>query len=246
MDKSIYTAMSGAMATLRAQAVNAGNIANIDTTGFRANLDAFKAVPVRGAGLPTRVATADAGRAADFSHGPQIATGRNLDVAVDGDGWIAVQTANGGEAYTRAGDFKVTQSGMLETRAGRPVIGNSGPVAVPPHSKLNIGEDGTISIIPLGGKPNVMAMVDRIKLVDPPRGELEKGPDGLMHVPGGVKVHADADVHVTSGMLEQSNVNAAGALVRMIQLARQFEMQVKIMHAADDNGRASARLLQAS
>jgi flagellar basal-body rod protein FlgF len=246
MDNAIYTAMTGAMATLKAQGVNAGNIANINTTGFRANLDTFQAVPIRGAGLPTRVATVDAGRAADLSHGPEIATGRNLDIAIDGDGWIAVQTANGGEAYTRAGDLKVTRSGMLETRAGRPVIGNSGPVAVPPHSKLNIGEDGTVSIIPLGGKPNVMAMVDRIKLVNPPRGELAKGADGLMHVPPGVKVHADAKVHVASGMLEQSNVNAASSLVRMIQLARQFEMQVKIMHAADENGRASARLLRAS
>lgn len=246
MDKSIYVAMTGAMATLRAQTANAANIANINTVGFRAGLDAFQSLPVAGAGLPSRVDTAAAGRGWDFTSGPQITTGRDLDVAVQGAGWIAVQAADGSEAYTRAGDLKVTEAGLLTTRGGRPVLGNSGPVALPPYSQVTIGGDGTVSVVPLGEQPNAVAVLDRIKLVNPPPGQLTKGADGLMHVPAGTQVAPDAKVRVASGVLEQSNVDGASAMVRMIELARQFEMQVKVMHAADENGRASAQLLKMS
>lgn len=246
MDKSVYIAMSGAMATMRAQNANTSNIANANTVGFRADLAAFKDLPVSGVGLPSRVNTTIAGQGWDFSPGPQVTTGRNLDIAVQGRGWIAVQAADGGEAYTRAGDLRITESGRLTTRGGRPVMGNSGPIALPPHTKLTVGDDGTLSVIPLGAKPNAMAVLDRIKLVNPPTSELAKGTDGLMHLAGGATAAADGEVRIASGVLEQSNVDPASALVRMIELARQYEMQVKQIRTADENGRASQQLLRMS
>jgi flagellar basal-body rod protein FlgF len=236
--------MSGAMATMQAQKANTSNIANADTVGFRTDLAAFRDAPVAGVGLPSRVGVTTAGKGWDFSPGPQVTTGRDLDIAVQGHGWIAVQTPDGGEAYTRAGDLRVTEAGLLTTRAGQPVLGNSGPVALPPHSKVSIGDDGTISAIPLGAKPNAIAVLDRIKLVNPPEDQLAKGNDGLMHLRGGEPVEADANVRVDSGELEQSNVNAADAMVRMIELARQFQMQVKEIRTANENGQASQQLLR--
>lgn len=246
MDRAIYVAMNGAMASMRAQTANTNNIANVNTVGFRRDMNAFREAEVNGYGLRTRVAVTRAGEGSDMSPGPLKHTGRNLDVAIRGKGWVAVQTPDGGEAYTRAGNFRLTSAGQLMTTDGHPVIGNAGPIAVPPYSNLNIGEDGTISIVPLGAQPDEVAVVDRIKLVDPPDNQLYKDTDTLMHTVGGQPLAADANVHVVSGFLEQSNVTPATALVRMIQLARQYEMQVKEIRASDQNAQSSQQLLRMS
>ncbi len=246
MDRSLYVAMSGAKQILQAQASNSNNLSNANTTGFRSDLQQFRSMPVFGPGQPSRVYAMVERPATDFSHGAIQATGRDLDVAIKDNGWIAVQSPDGSEAYTRAGDLRLTPDGLLQTSSGLPVFGNGGPIAVPPAQKLEIGQDGTISVVPLGQPSNTLAIVDRIKLVDPPLDQLEKLNDGLMHLKGDLPAPASSEVTLISGSLETSNVNAVDAMVRMIELARQFEMQIKVMKSANDNDAASAQLLRIS
>ncbi|MCG8435571.1 MAG: flagellar basal-body rod protein FlgF [Gammaproteobacteria bacterium] len=244
MDKSIYVAMTGAKQALRAQAVNSHNLANVSTTGFRADKIAFQDAPVNGAGFDSRANTVATSQGWNDNGGAIIATGRELDVAINGDGFIAVQAPDGGEAYTRAGDFRLSVTGQLTTGAGHAVLGEGGPIAIPPNIKLTIGGDGTISIIPLGQGPETQAAVNRIKLVNPPPELLQKGGDGLLRTTDGSLPPPDAAVSLLSGSLETSNVNATEALVNMIELARQYEMQVKIIHETDENATRAAQLLR--
>ena len=244
MDRMIYVAMAGAQQTLLAQAANTQNLANANTTGFRAELTAFRSQPVFGPGYPSRVYAMAESPGIDFVPGTIETTGRPLDVALSGAGWMAVQAPDGSEAYTRAGDLHISTNGILETSTGRPVLGNGGPIAIPPHQKLNIGSDGTVSIVPLGQLPNTLAVVDRIKLVDPPLADLTRGPDGLFVPRDGKPAPANASVQLVSGALESSNVNPVDSMVRMIELARSFDMQVKVMQAARRNDQATAQLMK--
>lgn len=239
----LYVAMSGARQARLAQTVNTNNLANANTTGFRADLQAFKSLNVVGPGFDSRAYAMDGNSGVDTRSGPMIATGRDLDVAVKGDGWIAVQAPDGSEAYTRAGHLEVDANGLLTTN-GHPVMGNGGPIAVPPYSKIQIGNDGTITVEPLGQGPRTLATVDRIKLVNPQASNLVKGNDGLMHTKSGQPAVADAGVQLASGTLEGSNVNSVDAMVNMIDLARRFEMQVNMMKTAQDDNRSSTQLLQ--
>ena len=242
MDRLLYVAMSGARETMQAQTVNTQNLANASTTGFRADLQSFQSLPVNGPGYASRVYGMATDQGIDTSPGSVMGTGRELDVAINGDGWIAVQGPDGNEAYTRAGDLRVDSLGLLRTGAGRPVMGNGAPIAIPPAEKIQIAGDGTISIRPLG--QNTLAVVDRIKLVNPPSAQLQKGADGLVHLKGGDAAEADASVQLQVGALESSNVNTVEAMVNLIQLARQYETQVKMMANAEENDRASAQLMR--
>ncbi len=244
MDRLLYVAMNAASETMRSQAVNSQNLANASTTGFRADLESFSSLPVNGPGFSARVYSMAEDRGVDFSPGPMAATGRELDVAVKNDGWLTVQAADGSEAYTRAGDLRVDSLGLLRTGSGLAVMGNGGPVAVPPFEKIEIASDGTISIRPLGQGANTLAVIDRLKLVNPPVSELEKGSDGLIRLKSREPADADASVQIQSGVLESSNVNTVEAMVNMIQLARQFEAQVKVMSTAEENDRSSAQLMR--
>lgn len=244
MDRLLYVAMTGAKETLRAQAANNHNLANASTTGFRAELSAFQNREVVGAGFPSRVYATHTVAGWDASPGSMISTGRSLDVAVQGNGFIAVQGRDGRVAYTRAGDLRVDPNGLLLTGAGHPVLGDGGPITVPPHASIDIAADGSVSIVPLGQGPETTAIVGRIKLVNPPPESLERGADGLFRTRDGMDAPADASVRLASGVLESSNVNVAEAMVTMIELARQFEMQVKMMRTAEENGDASAQLLR--
>ncbi|TVP82158.1 flagellar basal-body rod protein FlgF [Thioalkalivibrio sp.] len=246
MDRMLYVAMSGAKETALAQARNTHNLANASTTGFKASLDAFASRPVTGSGHDTRTYAVTEDMRVDLSPGPLQATGRDLDVALQGEGWIAVLAPDGGEAYTRAGDLQVDSVGLLTTGTGLPVLGDGGPIAVPPFQTLEIGSDGTISIRPLGQEANTLAQVDRIKLVNPDPAELVRGEDGLIRHVQRLEQPPDAGVNLVNGMLESSNVNTVEAMVRMIDLARHFEMQVKMMKTAEDNDAASASLLRLS
>lgn len=244
MDKMIYLAMTGAKQTEFAQAINANNLANVSTTGFRADLHAFSSVAVNGPGVESRVNAVVRPYGTDFSQGPVATTGRNLDVAIQGHGFIAVQGANGQEAYTRAGDLRVNSGGLLTNGAGHLVVGEGGPVAIPPYSSLLIGADGTISIQPIGQTPETLAVVDRIKLVDPDASQLRKGSDGLLYLPENETAVASADVRLTAGALEHSNVNVARTLVNMIELSRQYEMQVNVISTAKEDADAAAELMR--
>lgn len=244
MDRMIYLAMTGAKQTEYAQAINANNLANVSTNGFRADLHAFSALPIDGPGLASRVNAVIAPHGTDFSQGPVVDTGRDLDVAVQGRGFIAVQGADGREAYTRAGDLRIGSGGILTTGAGHPVVGEGGPVALPPYGSVLVGADGTISIQPVGQGPETLAVVDRIKLADPDPARLAKGADGLLYLPDGETAPASADVRLTAGALEHSNVNVAETLVTMIELARRYEMQVKVIGTAQEDADAAAELMR--
>lgn len=243
MDRLLYVAMSGARETLRAQTANNHNLANASTTGFRADLAAFQARHVDGDGFASRVYATTSTTGFDVSSGTLVPTGRDLDVAVQGNGYLAVQAHDGREAYTRAGDLRIDSAGILRTGTGLPVLGDAGPVAIPPHASIAIGADGTVSIVPLGQGPETRAEIARIRLVNPADTDLTKGTDGLLRLKDGSDAPADAAVTLVSGVLESSNVNVADALVHMIELSRRFDLQVRAMKTAEDNGAASARLL---
>jgi flagellar basal-body rod protein FlgF len=246
MDKLLYVAMSGAKETLRAQAANNHNLANASTTGFKADLSAFQSRAVAGPGYASRVYATDSTVGWDTAAGAQITTGNPLDLAVHGPGFIAVQDANGNEAYTRAGDLHVDPAGQLLTATGLPVLGDSGPISVPPFNSVTVANDGTISIVPLGQSPQTSSMVGRIKLVNPPTDNTERSADGLFRTKDGTPAAADASTTVNSGTLESSNVDLAGCMVNMIELSRHFDLQVKALHSAEDDGAAAAKLLQSS
>ncbi|MGR9073391.1 MAG: flagellar basal body rod protein FlgF [Gammaproteobacteria bacterium] len=243
MDRSLYIAMSGAKQTLLAQASNTNNLANSQTVAFKSDLDQFRSQPVFGPGYPSRVYAMTERPGTNLAGGPIQTTGRELDVAVNGPGWIAVLGSDGREAYTRAGDLHITPEGLLQTGAGHTVVGNQGPIAIPPSEKLEIGRDGTINAIPLSENPNNIAVTDRIKLVDPPLALLVKGEDGLMRLKQGEAL-PDAGVKLVQGALEMSNVNAVEAMVNMIELSKNFDLQVKLMRETDENSAATARLMQ--
>jgi flagellar basal-body rod protein FlgF len=244
MDKSLYIAMSGAKQTLLAQTANANNLANAQTSGFKSDLEQFRSMPVYGPGFPSRVYAMAERPGTDLSPGAMQQTGRELDVAVEGDGWIAVQGPDGKEAYTRAGDLRITPEGLLQTGTGLQVMGQDGPISLPPAQKLEIGKDGTISMVPLGANATNTAVIDRIKLVKPELQNLEKRSDGLMHLKDNQTAEASADVTLVQGAIEGSNVNTIGAMVDMIELSKNFELQTKVMKSADENSQASARLMQ--
>ena len=244
MDRSLYIAMSGAKQTLLAQTSNANNLANTQTTGFKSDFEQFRAMPAFGPGFPSRVYAMTERPGSDLTMGAIQTTDNDLDVAIKGEGWIAVEDAKGKEAYTRSGDLRVTAEGQLLTGSGSPVLGDDGPIVIPPAEKISIGSDGTISIIPLGETEVGLAVIDRIKLVKPELNNLEKLNDGLMHLKEEAVIEADADITLIQGALEGSNVNAVSALVDMIELARNFELQIKVMKNADDNSGVSAKLMQ--
>ena len=244
MNKSLYVAMTGAQEILNAQAVNNFNLANVDTTGFKAELSAFQSQAVNGSGYASRVYATDHTTGWNSAPGPMITTGRPLDVAVQGQGFIAVQGPNGQEAYTRNGDLHVNANGMLITSTGQIVLGDGGPISLPPSTSVKIGADGSVSVVPQGQGPSTLATVGRIKLVNPAPGSLERGADGLFVTTNGAAVAADASVRLASGVLESSNVDVADAMVNMIDLARSFELQVKVMKADKGNSAASSQLLQ--
>lgn len=246
MDKMLYVAMTGAQNNTLGLRAHANNLANVSTSGFRRDFEQARSMPLFGETFPARVFAMSERPGTDFRPGSLQETGRDLDVAVGGKGWIAVQAPDGSEAYVRTASLNIDALGVLRTGNGLPVIGNAGPIAVPPEQKVEIGQDGTISIRALGEDPNVLAEVDRIKLVNPDPKSMEKGADGLIRVKGQPEIAADATVQVTSGFLEASNVNAVEEMTAMLSLSRQFELSVKMMRTAEDNASAMARVLQIS
>ena len=242
MDRLIYTAMTGAKHILEQQATNANNLANATSTGFKAQIDAFRAVPIRGEGLPTRAFVVDATTGADFTPGPIQSTNRDLDVAIQGKGWIAVQRADGSEGYTRNGSLKVSPNGILQTEKGLNVLGDGGSITIPPDVSITVGKDGTISSVTNNTLPGPANAVGRIKLVNPPEANLVRGDDGLFVMSDGARVAADPTVHLVGGALEASNVNVVDCMVNMIGLARSFETQMKMIQTAENNENKASQL----
>ncbi|MEI7611325.1 MAG: flagellar basal-body rod protein FlgF [Betaproteobacteria bacterium] len=243
MDRLIYTAMTGAKHAFLQQAGVANNLANASTTGYRSMEHKFRAVPVQGEGAPTRAFVVDASVVDSFDQGPMMATGRPLDVAVQGAGWIAVESADGREAYTRAGNLQVNANGQLQTASGLNVLSDGGPIGVPPDNRITFAPDGTISAVPLFGTPNNTNVIARVKLVNPPENELVRGGDGLFRTKNGAPAERDEKVKLAAETLEGSNVNTVDSMVNMISLARQFEMQIKMLQTADANANKATQIL---
>ena len=247
MDKALYVAMTGAKQIMLAQQAHANNLANINTTGFKQDFAQARSMQVF-ADHPhydTRTYAMTERPGTDFQQGPLIQTGNKLDIALKGEGWIAVQSATGEEAYTRAGNMHVDVNGQVRTGSGLPVLGEGGPLVVPPSTTVEIGADGTVSVLAEGGVG--LAQIDRIKLVNPAPENLEKRADGLVYVKEDAPaVQVDGAIRLQSGFLEGSNVNAVSELTDILALSRQYEIQVKLMTHVEQNSEASARLLQFS
>ena len=243
MDRLIYTAMTGAKHTLEQQATTSHNLANATTTGFREQINQFRAVPIQGAIMPTRTFVVDSTTGSNFGSGAIQHTGRELDVAIQGEGWLVVQAADGSEAYTRNGSLKMDENGLLLTRDGLAVQSDSGPLSIPPGRSLAVAADGTISLLPDGSQPTGLTTIGRLKMVNPPAADLVRGDDGLFRMKNGELAAADPAVSLLSGALETSNVNVVDAMVSMISLARQFDMQIKLLERAESNDSKASQLL---
>ncbi len=238
MDRMIYLSMSGAKATMQRQDTLANNLANVSTVGFRAELAAFRAVPVEGSGASTRVYALETTPGYDATPGVVSGTGRNLDVAMKGQAWLAVQGLDGTEAYTRGGALDVSADGTLTTRGGLTVLGDGGPIQVPSNTEISIGGDGSVSARGAGGRSSV---VGKLKLVTP-EAALTRGTDGLFRASEG-DLAADPAARLQDGALEGSNVSAVETMVSMIAAARQFEAQMKMLQTAEADEKAAAQLL---
>lgn len=244
MDRMIYVGMTGAKQAMEQQAAVANNMANVSTPGFRAQINNYRAVPVVGDEMATRAMVVATTPGADMRSGPLMQTGRALDVAIRGDGWLTVQTPDGGEAYTRVGNLQVGADGQLMTMDSRPVLGESGPMVVPPGSSLVVADDGVVTALGAGDPAVGAAEVGRLKLVNPAVDELVRGEDGLFRMQAGTAApQADPGVRLLSGTLEGSNVNAVEAMVDMIANARRFEMQMKTLQTAESNDQQANKLL---
>ena len=241
MDRMIYTAMTGANAAQHRQQLLSNNLANASTPGFRAELATFRAVPVRGDGTTSRVFALEATAGHSDAPGPVTNTGRNLDVAVRGGSYLSVQGLDGTEAYTRAGALEVNPEGTLVNAQGLPVLSDGGPLTVPAGAQVDIGEDGTVTArVP--GQPG--QALGRLKLVTPDdENRLRRGEDGLFRPVQGDTLNADATARVQSGALEGSNVNPIEAMVGMIAVARQFEVQMRMLQNGEKNDQTAAQLL---
>ena len=244
MDHFVYIASAGAKQTQIAQAVNSHNLANASTAGFRQDLIEAESVFLVGAGEATRAYNVITDAPPDFRTGSLQQTGRDLDIAIQGEGWFAVQNDDGTEGLTRRGDLRVDEFGQLINGQGQALVGNAGPIALPPFSSLAIGNDGTISIVPLGQQPNTVAILDRVKMVNPPLEDIRKNEYGVVQAADGLPSEADGNVRLTTGALESSNVNTVSNLVRMIELSRQFEQYMKLVKVGEELDTSSASLMR--
>ncbi len=246
MDKLLYIAMSGAKQTMLAQNVHSNNLANVSTDGFKAELVQARSMPVYGNHFPSRVYSMTEQPSVDFSHGSPIETNRDLDLMIEGDGWFSVLDETGAEAFTRVGNFSIDTAGYMRTQNGDILMGNAGPIILPPYEKVEIGHDGTVTVQALGQGPETLVEIDRIKLVNPNNVELQKNPDGLFRRTDGQEELPAAEIRIRSGFLESSNANPVHSLLEIMSLSKQFEMQVKLMKKAEEMDTASARIMHFS
>ncbi|MGY5449768.1 flagellar basal-body rod protein FlgF [Agarivorans sp. MS3-6] len=248
MDQLLYISMTGAKQNMHSLAVRGNNLANANTTGFKADIENARAMQAFGPGMPSRVFAMTEQPSQNFAGGLLKTTGRDLDVAVKGEGWISVQDKDGNEALSRNGNFTISAAGVLQTMQGQAVLGNQdAPIIIPlPVEKLEINEDGTIEIRPEGAPADALEEINRIKLSKPFAADLTKGQDGLFRATNGQPYQPDATVELVKGAVEGSNVNPIQEMTHMISMQRQFEMQIKMMKAAEENEKATSSLLRLS
>ena len=244
MDRLLYVSAVGLGNIEQAQTARANNLANVSTNGFRADLARVMASEVSGDGYQARVYAVNEDAGVDLSYGTQIQTERNLDVAINGDGLFAVGLPDGKEAYSRNGSFQIDSTGRLLTQQGFAVMGRGGPIALPPFESIVFGADGAITIRPQGQAPDALVQIDQLKLVNPTATQIQKDSTGLLIGVDGAAFEVDESVSVSSGFLESSNVNAMQELTEILSLARQFELEVRMMKTAETNDEAASQLLR--
>lgn len=244
MDRLVYTSLSALRGAMARQATTANNLANANTVGFRAEIANARALWVQGETFDARAHSSEEVLSADMSEGAISETGRDLDIALEGDALLAVQADNGDEAYTRRGDLQLSDTGLLTTGAGHPVLGEQGPVTLPPADSVRIDKDGSIWVVPAGGDPNAPQQVARLKLTSPAGSDVAKGLDGLFRVRGGGALPADPLARVNSGSLEGSNVNPTKALVEMVEASRAWDQQLKLITTARELDSSAADLMR--
>lgn len=243
MDRLAHTVMSALRGAMARQTVTANNLANVATPGFRAEVMSAQARWINGVGHDVRAMAAHGVAGADMHAGTISETGRNLDIALQGDSLLTVQDDTGGDAYTRRGDLAISDSGLLTTGDGHPVMGDQGPITVPPADSMRIDADGSIWVVPRGGDPTAPQRVDRLKLVNPAEQQVIKGLDGLFRVADGSALPADPDARVLTGSLEGSNVNATTALVAMIEASRGYETQMRLLSTTQQLDQSGTELM---
>ncbi|MBW8190840.1 flagellar basal body rod protein FlgF [Neiella marina] len=244
MDRALYIAAQGANQNMNGIALRSNNLANAQTTGFKADMEQARAMQAYGGGLPTRVFAMTERPSQNFEGGSFMTTDRPLDVAIKGEGWFAVQAGDGNEAYSRSGNLRISEGGVIENGRGEMLIGEAGPIVVPlPMEKIDIGNDGTVSVLPQGAPANAIEVVGRIKMVNPDIREMIKGTDGLFRLKDGTDAPESIDVKLASGVLEGSNVNAVNEMTNLISLQRQFEMQIKMMKTVEEMDSSSSSLM---
>lgn len=243
VDTALFVGMTGARQSMHSLRVISNNLANANTIGFRADYETIKTVPTNKNKMQTRIYSTPDKTYSDFKQGPMVETGGDLDIAINGRGFIAVQTKEGKEAFTRAGNLQITKDGLVVTGKGDMVLGNNGVITIPPAARISIGERGTISVQPLGQSPNELTTLGNIKLVDIPYNQLHKGVDGLFYMEDGASSLPSNSIKITSGALEGSNVDPVRALSELIDISRQFEMHTKMMKSIEDNSGKSNQLL---
>ena len=244
MDRLIYSSLAAMRGSMARQTTIASNLANANTTGFKAEMANARPLWLGATGAATRATSSGEVAGADMNGGAVQATGRDLDVALNGDAMLAVQADNGDEAYTRRGDFQVAPSGLLTTGDGRPVLGDGGPITLPPADKVSIAPDGQIWIVPQGGDPKAPQAVDRLKIATASGSAVSKGMDGLFRATAGGTLPSDPDATLTPKSLESSNVNATSSLVDMIEASRAWDSQIKMLTTAQDLDKASTDLMR--
>lgn len=246
MDRVLYLAMTGAKHEAWQQATTANNLANVNTNAFKADLAAYRALPVIGDGAPTRTYVVDNTIGFDASQGALQHTGNPSDFALGSPGFFAVQGADGQESYTRDGGYVLDANGLMHTRTGLVIMGDGGPITVPAGTQVQLGQDGSVMAAPLTGANRAPQLVGQIKMVNPGPKDVYKGEDGLFHVNGGGALPASADVKLVPETLEASNVNSVEALVQMISHGRQYELNIKMMQTSQQNDQQAAQLLSTS
>jgi flagellar basal-body rod protein FlgF len=244
MDRLIHTSLSALRGAMQRQTTTANNLANANTTGFRREISSARALWIQGQGFDARAQSSQEVLSADMRAGTIIETGRELDVAMQGDALLTVQPRDGGEAYTRRGDLQVSPSGVLTTGDGQIVMGEQGPITMPPADSMRIDQDGSIWIVPTGGDPNVPQQVDRLKLASPTGSQLLKGLDGLFRVPDGGVLPGDPQARVTPRSLEGSNVEVTQGLMDMIEASRAWETQLRLISTAREIDTSAADLMR--
>jgi len=244
MHRIVHASLSAMRAAMARQATTANNLANAGTTGFRAEMSAAQTVWLQGQGGVFGAHTSEQVASADMAAGTVAHTGRDLDIAMNGDALLAVQAGNGDEAYTRRGDLRVTDSGLVTTGDGTPVLGEGGPLTLPPADSVRIDADGALWVVPVGGDPSNPTQVDRLRLVSPQGSNVAKGLDGLFRVRGGGALPADPEARVTPRSLEGSNVNATEALVEMVEASRAWDTQLNLIQSAKDIDTSAADLMR--